>query len=116
VSTEDIALSRLGFELAKPTAAQAADAARIQSGIDAAMRDVITRDARSNPNRLEPPAKVQVVGATEVVDAQSLVRGSGWAEPKPLVPPPGQEAIEKLTKWLLPHEPKNSDAGDDGGV
>jgi hypothetical protein len=104
MSTGDIAVSRLGFGLAQPTAGEAEDAARIQRGIDQAMSAVIA-GARYNPERIDPPPKVGVVGAVPLSSGEPLVRGTGWAAERPLALPPGQDAIERLTNALLPHGP-----------
>jgi hypothetical protein len=41
-----------------------------------------------------------------VVDGpEPVVRRSGWAEPRPLAPPPGQDAIGRLVNAALPHVP-----------
>ena len=73
---------------------------RIQAGIDATMREVIAD--RYNPNALAAPAKVTVAGAVPVVDGPPL---SGRSEPRPLAPPPGQEAIERLVNAGCPTDP-----------
>lgn len=98
-SSEEIAFRGLA-NFRQPTEAE------IQRGIDAAMADVIRRDARHNPNALDPPARVQVVGAPTVVDADSP-RQRGWVDPKPLEPPPGQDVIERLVNAALPHGPES---------
>ena len=94
--SEEIALTRM-FRSRGPTAEELA----IQAGISATMRDVITRDARHNPNALSPPVNVTPVGAqrVEAVD--------GWAEEKPLRLPPGQDVIERLVNAELPHGPEH---------
>jgi hypothetical protein len=114
MSMEDIAVSRMSFGLAQPSAGEAEDAARISAGIDATMREVIA-SARHNPNRIDAPAKVGVAGAVLVVAGAPLAgRGTGWAEPRPMAGPPGQEAIERLVKAALPHGP-GSKAGQGPG-
>ena len=69
-------------------------------GITKTMREVVSRDARHNPNALNPPATVKVANAPEVVTAGE---GRGWQEEKPLAAPPGQDAIERLVNAALPH-------------
>jgi hypothetical protein len=76
---------------------------RIQAGIDATMRDVIANRARPLPSS----PTVTVVGAPRVVTAGDPPRGTGWVDPRPLAPPPGQEAIERLVNAVLPHGPKS---------
>jgi len=70
-----------------------AELAQIFRGIDETMNDVLRRDARNNPNALEPPPKV-------------TAQGTGWIEPAPLSPPPGQDVIERMVNAALPHSPK----------
>ena len=101
MNTGDIAVSRLGFGLAQPTAGEAEDAARLQAGIDASMRGVIAD--RYNPTVREASPKVCVVGAVPVSSGAPLVRGTGWAAERPLAMPPGQAAIERLVNAELPH-------------
>ena len=77
---------------------------RIQAGIDATMRDVIANRARPEPSS----PTVTVVGAPRVITAgepEPPKRGTGWVEPRPLAPPPGQDAIERLVNAFLPHGP-----------
>ena len=77
---------------------------RIQAGIDATMRDVITHDARHNPNALSPPVTVRPIGAEPVVTAGSK---NGWADEVPLRLTPGQDVIERLVNAELPHGPEH---------
>lgn len=132
-ATEAIGLANLTFGLAELSATEAADRARAQREIDATMREVIAT-ANYNPTSREPMPTVKVVGAVPVKDRfapdivpAAPVRGSGWVEPKPLAPPPGQDAIERLVNAALPHGPKpapakpteptdaaNADAGEGG--
>jgi hypothetical protein len=109
MSTDDIAVSRLGFGMAQPSAGEAEDAARLQAGIDATMRSVIAD--RYDPTRREPSPTVGVVGAVPVAPASPLVRGTGWADPRPLALPPGQDAIERLVDAALPHGPESKAGG-----
>ena len=99
-TTADIGLSRLHWDLAKQTAAEAAEQQRIHRGIDETMRAVITRDARCNP----------VTGNGSAPRDETGQRGSGWADPLPLKPPPGQDIIKRLCDTMEPHGP-NSKAG-----
>lgn len=71
----------------------------IQRGIDAAMREVIRRDARHNPQALRAPENVRPAGAPVVVDGGT----NGWAKEVPLRSPPGQDIIERLADVLAPH-------------
>jgi hypothetical protein len=98
--TEAIALTNMTFEMAKPSEGEVADNARIQAGIDAAMRGVIAD--RYDPTRREPLPTVGVAGAVPVAPAAPLVRGTGWADPRPLALPAGQDAIERLVNAVLP--------------
>jgi hypothetical protein len=81
-------------------APSAEDNRRIQAGIDAVMRDIISH----RPAALPPSPTVTVVGAPKVVTAGEE---RGWAEPAPLASPPGQSAIERLVNAELPHGPKS---------
>jgi hypothetical protein len=83
MSNEEIVIARLSFELAKPSAGEAADAARIQRGIDATMRAVVAD--RYNPVLRKPSPTVTVVGAAPVITAGE--RGTGWVEPRPIASP-----------------------------
>ena len=87
--------------------------AALQAGIDAAMRDVIRRDSRSNPNALAPPARGGVAGAVPMKDSEdpnSYWRNSsgqrqaqrGWVEPKPLGPviEPGSSADRAISAMI----------------
>ncbi len=75
MSTEAIALANLIAALARqPTEEER----RVQAGIDATMRQVIRHDLKNPVTGHGSAAKVTVVGATPV-------RGSGWAEPRPIV-------------------------------
>lgn len=96
VTSEEIAFMNM-FRSAGPTAEELA----IQAGISATMADVITRDARHNPNALSPPVNVSLVGA------QRVEAVNGWAEEKPLRLPPGQDVIERLVNAELPHGPEH---------
>lgn len=71
--TEELALMRIFAGGAQPTELD------IQRGIDAAMREVVSRPY--NPNALRAPEPVRV-NAPEV--AEPTKRGSGWVEAKPL--------------------------------
>ena len=84
-------------------AARQPTAEEIQRGIMKTMQEVVSRDARHNPNKLDAPATVKVANAPEVVTAGEPKRGSGWEEEKPLAAPPGQDAIERLVNAALPH-------------
>ena len=80
---------------------------RIQAGIDAVMRDIIS-DPRKNPTAMPPSETVTVVGAPKVVTASER----GWAEQAPLALPPGQDLIERLVNAALPHGPKFGQKAD----
>ena len=100
MSNDEIRGAEAGMVAVGRAAARPLTEAEIQRGIDATMREVVGRDARHNPNRLNPPATVKVANAPEVVTAGE---GRGWVEPKPLAAPPGQDAIERLVNAALPH-------------
>jgi hypothetical protein len=72
----------------------------IQAGIDRTMIDVITRDARHNPNGLVPVENVRPAGAGVVVDT---AKGSGFYEPKPLAPNPEIGLVDRMINAALPH-------------
>jgi hypothetical protein len=83
---------------------EGAELARIQRGINDTMRAIVTD--RYNPaNSLPPSPTVTVVGATEAKTAFEPGGGRGWAEPRPITSPPGQEAIERLVNAALPPGP-----------
>jgi hypothetical protein len=92
-TTEDRAFARLGA-LGKPSLAEQLEQLRIQQGIARTMHDVITRDAKHNPNHTVPPETTRPAGPAPVVTA---------GEPKPLELPPGQKEIEALADYFLPH-------------
>jgi hypothetical protein len=77
--------------------------ADIQRGIDAAMREVIRRDSRSNPNALHPTTNVRPAGAMPVVDGSP----KPWPDEPKKGMPPGQDIIESLVNTMLPHGPKS---------
>ena len=119
MSAEDIVIARLSFELAKPSAGEAADAARIQRGIDATMRAVVAD--RYNPAHRKPSPTVRVVGAAPVTAEAPLApeRGTGWAEPRPIESPmPKGSFVEGVVGRMIdnalgPALPKaKSDAGE----
>jgi len=84
----------------------------IQRGIDATMRDVVFRDARSNPNAMGTSALVTPAGAARVVsgpvgpgETNGVPNNWGWQAPAPLAPRPGQDIIERMVNAALP-QPK----------
>lgn len=86
--TEAIAIANMTAGLAQPSEGEAADAARIQRGIDATMRGVIAD--RYDPTRREPAPTVTVAGAMRMKDGGELniiPRSGGWAEPRPIESP-----------------------------
>jgi hypothetical protein len=90
---------------------EGAELAHVQRGINDTMRAIVTD--RYNPtNGLPPSPTVTVVGATEVKTAFDPGGGRGWAEPRPITSPPGQEAIERLVNAALPHGPQFKSAAD----
>jgi hypothetical protein len=90
---------------------EGAELARIQRGISETMGKIISD--RYNPaNSLPPSPTVRVEGATEVKTAFDPGGGRGWAEPRPITSPPGQEAIERLVNAALPHGPQFKSAAD----
>jgi hypothetical protein len=109
MSSDAIAIANLARGLAQPSAGEIEDAARLQAGIDAAMRGVIA--SPYNPNRLEQAAKVGVAGAVPAALGAPLARGTGWAEARPLALPAGQDAIERLVNAVLPHGPESKAGG-----
>jgi hypothetical protein len=98
MSTDEVALRAL-INYRAPTPEE------IQQGIDAAMREVITRDARHNPQALRPPENVRPAGAPVVVDASKGV--NGWVDNSNTKMPPGQDIIERLCNSYLPHGPQS---------
>lgn len=106
MSTEDLAISRLSFGLAQPSQGEAEDRARIQQGIDAAMRGVITD--RYHPSRREPAPTVTVAGAVPVKDRfppePVPVRRGGWAPERPLTSPmPNGSFVEGVVGAMIDH-------------
>lgn len=106
MSTEDVALARMGFALtAKPTAEELA----IQQGIDRTMRDLIAD--RYNPVLREASPTVTVQSGVRTTQATELLvtpqRGTGWAREIPLASPPGQDVIERLANTMQPHGPQH---------
>jgi hypothetical protein len=88
----------------------------IQRGIDAAMADVVRRDARHNPNAFGGGGTATPVGAPTVVsgpivtgpgETNGVPNNWGWQGSAPLGPPPGQDIIEKTV---------NANLGPVGGV
>jgi hypothetical protein len=71
-----------------------------QRSIDATMRQVIA-DPYKNPTDQPAQPTVVVGGAAPV--KEPFENRSGWREPEPLSPPPGQDAIERLANEMLPH-------------
>ena len=88
-STAAVAVARMSFALAKR---QSDEDRAIQAGIDEAMRQVVGRDARHNPNAIGQLDKVMPAGAVRATDGVSLT--PGWAKEIPLEPPirPGSMA------------------------
>lgn len=110
MSTEDTAMARLSFGLAQPTAGEAADRARVQQDIDRTMGEVIAT-ASYCPVKRDPMPTVRVAGAGRVSDGVPLAMpqynpGGGWAGPRPIELPPGQDIIERMVNAALPHGPK----------
>jgi hypothetical protein len=104
MSTEDVALARMGFALApQPTAEELA----IQEGIDRTMRDVI--GDRYNPVLRAPSLKVAVQSGVQTTQATELLVTPptrwGWAKEIPVTSPPGQDVIERMVNAALPHGP-----------
>jgi hypothetical protein len=84
---------------------------RIQAGINRTLSDIVAD--RYNPvHGLPPSPTVTVVGAAEVKEPFEPGAGRGWAEPRPITSPPGQEAIERLVNAALPHGPQFKSAAD----
>jgi hypothetical protein len=76
---------------------------RIQAGIDATMREVISRPY--NPQALDPPEKVVPIDAPTVVVANAAPKDRGWYTPKSLAGGSRRtdEIIEKLVDAFEPH-------------
>jgi len=75
----------------------------IQAGIDRTMIDVITRDARHNPNGLVPVENVRPAGAGVVVDTSK----NGWQDLRPLRADPEVSLIDGLANAMAPHGADN---------
>jgi hypothetical protein len=79
---------------------------RIQAGIDATMREVISRPY--NPQALDPPEKVTPIDAVKVVEAGEKASEKGWYSPKPLAgSSQSDEIIKRLADELAPHGPES---------
>jgi hypothetical protein len=75
---------------------------RIQAGIDATMREVISRPY--NPQALDPPEKATLPNAPTVVEAGEVVKERDYYSPKPLGGSSRtDELIEQLVNSELPH-------------
>jgi hypothetical protein len=70
------------------------DLRQAQASIDDAMAGARADARRSNPNAVQPVAKVGP-------------KGTGWVDPRPLALPPGQRPIERLVNAALPHGPEH---------
>jgi hypothetical protein len=100
--------------LANLTGQPAAEKARIDEvnrGIDFTMRQVIARDARHNPNQLEPNSVVRPDGAgRDYVPGTGGFTGEGWSEPTPMVTPESRstdEHVRRLADHFAPHAPES---------
>jgi len=82
-----------------------AEAARVQRNISSVMRDVLSdrlREGYRDPAHPIASPTVTVASAPRATETFAP-NTSGWREPAPLAPPPGQDAIERLANEMLPH-------------
>jgi hypothetical protein len=76
---------------------------RIQAGIDATMRQIIS-DPYKNPQALDAPEKATPIDAPTVTTVREKASEKGWYEAKSLAPSrQTEELIKGLTDHFEPH-------------
>jgi hypothetical protein len=89
---------------------------------DSLVRDLVSDFRRGPPAPGSPLPSVKVEGAAPVVTADEGAKHRGWAEPRPLAPPPGSfasmswdERAEEISRRVAARAKREAERADDEG-